>query len=427
MLRKITFDLFVALRSGQLFHGFSSMQNTTFELRCATCGKKLRCAAKLAGKQRPCPSCGAIVSIPAAPNDDELVPSQLVSPADQNEALSQWSYSEVVDPFDDSIIRSVETGNATSHSPYQAYLRCTCMIRRCSVRHEVAIEFDKKVFSVRDALTPARIRLGSSKCLDINITANDTGTACFFSHPWLIARSLHDVDSLLVGLNLLRVGMQSYNLDVTGFTQMHQYLLREIVDADLSGLESFNQDVVAHVLLIGPRNLEFYISVFLQHRILTEDDVPKAKRKSTRFFAAAQCFAERMHTAEIFGALANGKMNVPLHLAVHGSLPDHLHQQYGALTFMISSSYQRSYPDRPNSRFLKLESFRLHPNVSIVTRVKNHFPAFNSLPVRLNPFGRTSNRCAKLGGPHWFLGYRRWSAHCCILDVCHLKASAVRF
>jgi hypothetical protein len=287
------------------------------------------------GREKPCPGCKKPFFIPypvAVPVEQQQ--------DDTSEACGDvaWSFRETVDAMDDNVVRSATVPAADERCGLRPVFVFQATVSKCSVMREVQITFPKKVFSIRDDLLPARIRVDGEEPQGMPIGVNafdETGKACFFNEQTkknVLLNRLQEATHLLVELHLMKHGQQMFEFNVQGFGEIHRRLIAGAVGASMDQLQGFNQDLVDEVFRRGPQNIEALIELLCGKKFLRNDQVDEARRKELALFAAVQAFGEKYRVAEIFGYVEGGKVNDPLSMAVYNNLPNATRHRVGDLT-----------------------------------------------------------------------------------------------
>ncbi len=302
------------------------MDQIVFTITCPYCKRNLKCPARLVGRENPCPGC----------QKPFLIPFPVAVPIEQQQGDGSevcggvtWDFSESEDDMDDSVVRSASVSADEEKCGLRPQLICRATVKKCSVLPEVFVSFPKKVFSIRDDLLPARIRVDRDESLEMPISASETGNACFFQEEKALLSRMYEANALLVELPLMRDGRQVFEFNVLGFGELHGRMLAGAVGAGMNQLLGFNQDLVDHVFRLGPKNTEALIGVLCKSKLLHNDQFDEARRKGLALFAAVQAFGEKRHVAEIYGHIEGSKINDPFQIAVYNNLSPATRREIG--------------------------------------------------------------------------------------------------
>lgn len=164
------------------------------------------------------------------------------------------------------------------------------------------------------------------------LSTSETGNACFFEQTNQLLCRLEGANRLLVELQLMGRGTSVYEFNVGGFGQLHRRMLVGAVGARMDQLSGFNQELVDHVVRLGPKNTEALIDVLCKSQVLRTDQIGEAQRKELALFAAVQAFGEKYHVAEIFGHVEGAKVNDPFSIAVYNNMSPAVRHVVGKLT-----------------------------------------------------------------------------------------------
>lgn len=305
------------------------MQEIAFSITCPYCKQKLKCPAHVVGAKRPCPGCHRQFFIPfpeAVPVEQEQSNGEIAT-HDGN-----WEFTTTDNSIDDVLIRSATLVAIEEKAELQPQLNCRTKLRGCSVAQEVFVSFPSKVFSIRDELPPARIRVDGDEPLTLPISTSETGNACFFQSPDGLITRWHEARRVLIELRLLRHGTTVFEFDARGFATIYDKLIAGAVEGRLQQLKDLNPEIVDYVLRIGPKNLNALIEVLCKSRFLEDHQIEKARRKDSQLFAAAQAFAERHHAGEIYGYAEGSRLNDPFSILVYNALTASTRSLIGKLT-----------------------------------------------------------------------------------------------
>ena len=293
------------------------MSQVSFKITCPYCKQNLKCPAKLVGYERECPGCQRpfFIPIPTAipleqPQDDPReVGGDIV-----------WEFNETKSAMDDSVFRTAVVSAKEEKCGLRPQLNYRAAVNRCSVMQEVFVSFPKKVFSIRDELLPAGIRIDQGALRKIPISPSETGNACFFEKETSLLNGLQGANQILVEVQVLRHGTQVFEFKVNGFGDTRCKMYAGAVEANPNQLLDFNQDLVDHIIRLGPKNIEGVVEALCKSKLLRNDQVNKARRKELVLFAAVQAFGEKYHVAEIYGAIEGSRINDPFPIAIYNNL-----------------------------------------------------------------------------------------------------------